>query len=165
MKALLAAALLLAAAPLAHADPEGDLKTLCDRLCGGVWVQSGDPAENSSDAMSLSYTYTWDEELHAIRGVRHVSGGVAGLDERSMVVIGETEDHALWIIEAYGSRSPAIGDIKLTENGYTATLDYKGRDQKENETIVFTGPNAYSHNFELISGASVTKGMETTYTR
>lgn len=165
MKPIFIAAALIFAAPLAHAEPEGDLKTLCDRLCGGVWVQSGDADEGTSDAMSLSYTYTWDEDLHAIRGIRHVIGGVAGIDERSIVIIGETQDRKLWIIEAYGARTPAIGDIKLTDAGYTATLEYRGQGQAENETIVFTSPTTYTHNFEIISGARVTKGMETIFTR
>lgn len=144
VKRLLAVASLiwLTVLPAHAAEQITSLKTLCDRICGGMWK----PAPQAvSDESVTTYTYEWDASLNLVRGKAITSGGFSGVRLETVILFGvDNVAKTIWFFEGSGYGLPRYGTVEFTPDGYREITGILGSDEgKRTFTYVFTGADEY----------------------
>lgn len=147
-------------------DPPEPLKTLCERICGGVWHQAEDEPQ-ASDGFYTSYAYVWDEALSAIKGTVATVGGVAGTTEERIVIYGlNHRTGKIWSVTVNGRVNPVYGEIDVSSDGYIAELRPLGGDGSSMTVVtVFEGANRFTQTATITHDGGRTVATPRSYVR
>ena len=167
MNRLLAAASLvwLALAPAVAAEQPASLKTLCDRICGGMWEYVVPP---EPDQFVTTYRYEWDAPLGLIRGTATTVGGVGGIRKDTLILFGwDDVTKTVWTFRADGEGRPVYGTTDLADDGYRDTVEILKTDLPSQmiTTYVFNGADEFTTRSEIVAPAGSTISTEETYKR
>ncbi len=162
--ALTAAA--FAASAVAAPPPADPLDVLCERLCGGDWLEDGQDTD-VSDALVTTYSYIRDDPMGVIHGTIATRGGVAGIHEERAVVYGVNPTTGqVWTLTYGGRGNPVYGEVTLTADGYSAVLRPLGGDtSRMNTVVVFDGPDRYTQTMEITHDGGHVLGTPRTFVR
>lgn len=164
---ILALSLALSATAAARTAVErSPLAPICARLCGGEWRQVASP--EIDDQIVSRYSFAWDEEAGLIRGERINTGGVGGIHERTIILIGTAAgDTGFWILFAWKDGTPTYGTLTGDETGIQFAVQPIGTtDSRMITALVFDGPDAFTQTAEIAqANGTHTIGAPVAYTR